>query len=192
LQDDALPKIHPANPVGMGWLSDWKLLPADAAIDLPQILAVGADFVPGRVWPDAQGFGVLQPHWHARLQYAGTYDAVWKTDRHPRLPLDFDLRFHQSVLSDQWADIVGGEQVEIENAHANGALRFRLPQMIVAAHTEIGMLQHHGRLRIVAVDVDTDTDTVSMVWNGSVACNGQDSQVKCTTLRIQQISGVAA
>jgi hypothetical protein len=147
--------------------------------------------VSDRSYPTPQGFGPLQPHWAPRRNFAGTYDQAWQDTRHPRLPTDFDPRFYHSVLPDQWATLVGGEPVEILNASIDGPIKFRLPQLIVNARTNIGRDRHDTRLRIVGIAIDATAKTLAMIWNTAVPCNGRDTEVEGSTLRIAQMSGVA-
>lgn len=184
--------LHDDNPIGMGWLSDWTHLVHGEGIALPQIIDPRAPVTFDKPFPAPQGFGPLQPHWGPRRHLAGTFDQIWQDTRHPRLPTDFDPRFHQSVLPDQRASLVGGEPVQVINASSEGTLQFRLPQMIVDARTRIGRDRFQNRLRIIGVTVDAAKRTLAMIWNTAIPCNGRDTQVQASTLRIMQMSGVAA
>jgi hypothetical protein len=179
------------NPLGAGWLADWAQLPRGEALTLPQITDPKAPVTADQPFPTPQGFGPLQPHWGPRRHLAGTFDQAWQDTRHPRLPTDFDPRFHHSVLPDQWADLVGGEAVEVINANLTGPLRVRLPQLIVEARTQIGPDRMHDRLRIVGITIDATAQTLAMIWNTAIPCNGRDTEVQGSTLRISQMSGVA-
>ncbi|MGH1330273.1 MAG: DUF2169 family type VI secretion system accessory protein [Paracoccaceae bacterium] len=181
---------HEANPIGMGWLSDWALLKRGEEMDLPQITAPHAPVIPDQPFPMPQGFGPMQPHWAPRLRLAGTFDQAWEERRHPRLPIDFDSHFHQSVLPDQIANLVGGEPVSVINASPQGPLHFRLPQLIIAAKTRIGPDRTDTRMRLVAITIDTMKNKLSMVWNSAVPCNGRDMDVSSTSLRVMQMTGV--
>lgn len=184
--------LNDDNPIGSAWLADWSKVARDEEIKLPQITSPEEKTGSAVSYPAPQGFGPLQPHWGPRRHYAGTFDQAWQDTRHPRLPTDFDTRFYHSVLPDQWATLVGGEPVEVLNASADGPLRFRLPQMIVNARTTIGREQFHTRLRIIGITIDATAKTVAMIWNTAVPCNGRDTEVAGATLRIAQMSGVAA
>jgi hypothetical protein len=50
------------------------------------------------------GFGPIAPHWHPRLQLAGTYDDRWQTGRRPLPPADFSPEYFNVAPSDQRLD----------------------------------------------------------------------------------------
>lgn len=50
------------------------------------------------------GFGPLGKAWAPRLALAGTYDARWLDERHPRLPEDFDFAYWNGAPADQQID----------------------------------------------------------------------------------------
>lgn len=102
------------------------------------------------------------------------------------------LLLAERITLDQWASLVGGEPVQVINASSEGTLQFRLPQMIVDARTQIGRDRFQNRLRIVGVTVDAAKRTLAMIWNTAIPCNGRDTQVQASTLRITQMSGVVA
>jgi hypothetical protein len=72
--------VEPRNPAGSGVTKQPKSLqgmPAPNFEDPQNLLPVRA----GR--PAPMGFGPIAPHWHPRLQLAGTYDDRWQTGRRP-------------------------------------------------------------------------------------------------------------
>lgn len=190
--DDAAPApVNAGNPLGKGWIEDWSRLERGAELAMAQIFDPADPIAPGRPFPEPQGFGSLQPHWLARLKHAGTFDAEWQARRHPRLPLDHDDRFSQAVLPDQTAALVGGETVEVLNVRPEGPWVFRLPQIVFSARTRIGAQVHDTRFRLVSVVLDAAASTVAMVWNTSVPCNGGDTLLRGSSVRVRQMSGVA-
>ncbi|MCA9578747.1 MAG: DUF2169 domain-containing protein [Polyangiales bacterium] len=75
------------------------------------------------------GIGATGRHWHPRRTYAGTYDELWKAERMPLLPLDFDPRFHQAAAPGLVTPqpLRGGERCQIVHMCADGPLDFLLP-----------------------------------------------------------------
>ena len=181
-----------ANPVGRGWTKRWRDLPEGADIMLPMIEEASDRIQPDRPLPAPFGFGAVQPHWLPRRQYAGTYDAAWQKGRAPLLPDDFDDRFYQSAPADQQLDLKGGEEVLAVNLSPDGPFSFRLPQIILEATTRIGREKHETRLRLISVELDTKLKTLAMVWNTLVPCNGRDTEVEGSAVRLKQMAGVTA
>ena len=81
------------NPIGPG-LIDARYTSARHAYDAPTIDSPAAPVIDPFARPEPQGFGAVPPSWAGRLRFAGTYDEAWKNGRAPRLPADFDYRFH--------------------------------------------------------------------------------------------------
>jgi hypothetical protein len=178
------------NPIGRGWTRRWRDLPDGAEILLPMIEEADNRIEPGKALPVPFGFGAVQPHWRPRRDHGGTYDAAWKKARAPLPPDDFDERFHQFAPPGQQMDLKGGETVTAENLHPDGPFFFRLPQLILEATTRVGRDRHETRFQIVTVELDTEAKTVAMVWNTAVECNGRDTQVDGSTIRVRQMAGV--
>jgi hypothetical protein len=76
-----------------------------------------------------EGAGVWGRTWPPRLQYAGTYDETWKTERWPKLPLDFDFTYWNCAHPDLIAPglLRGDEEIVLEGFDPEGARRHRLP-----------------------------------------------------------------
>jgi hypothetical protein len=159
---------------------------------LPMIENAGERIEPSKPLPAPFGFGALQPHWLARRQYAGTYDAAWQKSRAPLPPDDFDDRFYQAAPADQQLDLKGGEQVSAVNRSPDGPFSLRLPQIIFEASTRIGRKKHETRLRLISVELDTSTKSLAMVWNTLVPCDGRDTEVEGSMVRLKQMAGVGA
>ena len=180
-----------ANPVGRGWTRSWRGLPDGAEVMLPMIENALERIDPAKPLPAPFGFGAVQPHWLPRRSHAGTYDKAWQKARAPLLPDDFDDRFHQSAPLDQQLDLKGGEVVSAVNLHPDGPFSFRLPQIILEATTRVGRESHDTRMRLITVELDTENKSVAMVWNTLVPCNGRDTEVEGSAIRLKQMAGVA-
>jgi hypothetical protein len=81
--------VHRDNPLGCGAL-DLAQAPVQGVFRLPCIGSPEAS-------PDPVPWGCapVPPWWQPRQRFAGTYDAQWLSEVHPRLPDDFDYRFYQ-------------------------------------------------------------------------------------------------
>ncbi len=186
---DATADLHPDNPIGQGWIDDWSRLRPGMQINLPAVEDLAYPIVPGQAFPPPAGFGAIQPHWRPRQRLAGTYDDGWLEDRHPLLPADFDPAFHHAAPADQRLALKGGEPVSIENVGSNGPISLRLPQIVFTARTGIGRARTDDRPRLIGLCIDADALRFSMIWNVAVPCNGRDTEVEGSTVRMVQASG---
>ena len=132
------PAVDPRNPVGCGIIGPVETW-TEADRPAPQILTR-----PDLTWqdtPEPAGLGPIPPFWRQRQQYAGTYDDAWSENRHPLLPLDFNVRFWQAAPADQIAvpHLTGGETYTLENLHPGHAVATgRLPVVTLAVHCDPG------------------------------------------------------
>jgi len=124
--------------------------------------------------PTPAGLGVISKHWEPRLSFAGTYDNRWIEDRFPLLPLDFDMRFNQSVPRDQWVNRPqGSEIVEIMGMTKEGNLKFQLPECLL-----INIILHYKtHTEKKSMDIDTvfiepDEHRVTLTWRSSADIHG--------------------
>ena len=123
--------IEPRNPRGPGLVGDRT--PHDVEVPGAALDAEDAPVTTDpAARPEPRGWGPMPPPWRLRQRHAGTYDAEWRETRHPRLPLDFDYRFHQVahpalILP---GHLKGGETIETEGlAPRGGALAIWLPEL---------------------------------------------------------------
>jgi hypothetical protein len=169
------------NPVGLGYfesedLSEQQPLPwieaQNEAVTKPD----------GRYVP--MSLGVLPRNSESRVKFAGTYDATWRKEQFPDLPLDFDPRYFQSAASDQWiAPPVGGEEVVLLNlSHASMSggtpVRFQLPDLALP----MTAIQRDGTKQAMPVMVDTllfepDQNRYSVVWRAHVRLPRDETSV---------------
>ncbi|MGX9979072.1 DUF2169 family type VI secretion system accessory protein [Methylobacterium fujisawaense] len=185
-----LEQCCPYNPIGMGWSTDYARAENNSVVILPHI--ENAQERIGRLDkpPAPMGFCPLQPAWRPRIDHAGTYDAQWEHSRAPLVPSDFSEQFHQAAPPDQILALNGGEPVEIVGLHPAGAYRFALPQIIIDAKTLINGEKPLHRLRLVGVHIDATEKKLSMVWNGSLPCNGIEHTIDLSVVRVKQMAGV--
>ena len=125
-------RVDVRNPIGPGRI-DPEFTPTSRAFDAPRIDREddpltdeeGAD-------PRPRGLGPIPPWWRARQRHAGTYDDAWREARHPRLPADFDYRFHQVAHPDLILPVLprGDETVyTVGLVPGGGRLDVRLPAL---------------------------------------------------------------
>lgn len=122
------PLEEPRNPVGRGVRRDRSSLvdkPAPCIEDPTDLITSD------KSWPAPAGVGALGRHWMPRRQYVGTVDELWKKERMPLLPLDFDERYNQLATPELITPepLRGGEPVEVVNMCALGSLKFQLPRI---------------------------------------------------------------
>lgn len=85
--------VHDYNPAGIGLITHERLAAVED-IPAPQI-GLLADFMNDDPLAEmaVHGTGPIAKAWLPRRAFAGTFDKDWLTDRHPRMPADYDLQF---------------------------------------------------------------------------------------------------
>jgi hypothetical protein len=103
--------------------------------------------------PEPVCFGALGAHWSPRREHAGTFDDVWKRTRMPRMPVDFDMRFHNVAPQALQFDppLGGGESIAILGMTMDGLWKVELPAVPVNLHGRY----HDGRVVTVRPPIDT-------------------------------------
>jgi len=168
---DAPSDWYEQNPAGLGYTSRARVL--DGA-KLPNLEDPNSPLRSPMDRPRPMSFGPIAAHWPQRRHYAGTYDAAWKQERLPLLPLDFDPRFYQQAPEDQQVEgfLRGGEMVRLEGVHPDGPLEFKLPRISLAFETEFDDLtKNKHRANLHTVVFEPDIPAVSMVWHTSLECH---------------------
>ncbi|ECD9612237.1 DUF2169 domain-containing protein [Salmonella enterica subsp. salamae] len=89
-----------ANPVGCGFYPDISVLDTEQQYVAPQLTRYHPPedndfFIETLCAP--QGTGPMSRWWQSRVQYAGTYDDIWREERFPFLPDNFDEHFYNSA-----------------------------------------------------------------------------------------------
>ncbi|WP_163997740.1 DUF2169 family type VI secretion system accessory protein [Pyxidicoccus caerfyrddinensis] len=159
------------NPVGTGFAarrSDGRLdglaLPN---LEDPQNLIRQWDSRPAPV-----GFGFIAPQWEPRCGYAGTYDQLWRQERFPLLPQDFDERFYNAASQGLIArpHLRGGESVQVLGASRGGPLAFALPGLRPDISVKLrGRRAQHAPV-LDTVVINTDERWVTLSWKVTVPC----------------------
>lgn len=121
-----------SNHAGTGYCSSPASKHADG-MRLPQLEPANARFAQPCTRFTSLGLGPVARNWVPRVQWAGTYDEQWRDQRWPRLPADFDARYFQSAVQDQWLpELVTDQPIVLINMTAASSvytseLRFKLP-----------------------------------------------------------------
>ncbi len=159
--------IYEENPCGRGFV-DPAHLSRKESVPAPQIEspAEPIEELGKRYRP--QGFGPLAKSWLPRRSYAGTYDEQWQRKRHPKLPEDFCVDFHNCAHPDLVYDgyLDGAESVELTHLHPTiPKLRFQLPDYaFLGAITDRAGFRYGRHFLLDTVEIDITTMQVGLVW----------------------------
>lgn len=163
------------NPRGRGRLHA-HYVPMDEPIAAPLIESKDEPLVDPYAVPDAKGTAPVPPEWRWRHRFAGTYDEVWKRERAPLLPKDFDYRFYQSAHPDLIWDgyLRGDEQITLMNLTPGMEhVRFRLNTIVPVANFQwLDGREVTARLRLDGLHLDLRGDApwrVDLTWRTWVA-----------------------
>lgn len=120
--------------------------------------------------PPPAGFGFVDPGWQPRAGLAGTYDAVWRAQRAPAWPKDFDRRFFSAAAPGlaSTGHLAGDEAVKLVGATAAGPLAFRLPGR-ARPTVRLGLRRSPDREIELALDtviLDADALELTLLWRG--------------------------
>ncbi|TRW95370.1 DUF2169 domain-containing protein [Paracoccus sp. M683] len=163
------------NPAGQGFMTEVAARDLDGwpapQIGLLAEFAAAQPFTPMAV----HGTMPLAKGWLPRRASAGTFDAAWERNRHPRMPLDYDLGFWNAApLRLQIAPHLQGDETLLLRgvSHLHETLTLALPKVGLA-------LQSHPTgdaipMVLDTVDIDVATidqghATVTMLWRALVA-----------------------
>ncbi len=169
------PDACPENPVGVGFRGkrSRRPIPGTALPNLedPRQPISGPDDR-----PPPRCFGPIAPGWSPRPTHAGTYDARWKRDRMPLLPVDFDPRFHHVVASDQVLPgyISGGELVTITCVRPGGdGFHFAIPVVRPSVVVRVGTDRHTPRVHCDTLSIDCEAERMSLVFRATLPVAGR-------------------
>lgn len=161
---DKPPLEEPRNPVGRGLARSRASLvdkPGPSVEDPTDLISNDSSR------PTPAGLGALGRHWMPRRQYVGTIDDLWKKERMPLLPVDFDERYNQLATPELItpSPLQGGEPVEVVNMCAAGALKFNLPRIVfhVGAAYDDGTTKEYRTMLDTVLLLPTSR-VVEMTW----------------------------
>ncbi len=180
------------NPVGRGFVEQWHVKATRSSrYPAPRIEAESSPFTPqlfhallhGHVECGSdpgltpQGFGFITKAWQPRLKLAGTYDEIWRAERWPNLPPDFDMAFWNGAHPSMQCEYLrGGESITLTNLLPRGALgtrtqpdatiaRLRLPVVELALRLELeDGRTTYGLMPIDTLTLDLEAMVVHIVW----------------------------
>lgn len=134
--------------------------------------------------PAPAGFGPVPAHWLPRAARAGTHDDVWKRERAPLCPLDFDPRHNLCAPDDQWLSepLLGDEPIEVTGATKEQAWRFRLPRYSPVFHSTVQGRTFEHETHLDTVMIDADERTVELVWRIQVVLPRKTEHLEKVTI----------
>jgi hypothetical protein len=164
-QDGSVIEIDDRNPAGRGFFDSEGLAPN---IENP------------KKSKEPAGFGAIPSGWSPRRLLAGTFDDLWRRERMPYWPRDFDSRYFCSVDTDQNSPthFRGGEQITLNNFTPNGRLSFSLPKhrFIILTHIRESIQRHRPELDRVIIE--PDQHKLLLVWRSSYHCGPFGREIK--------------
>lgn len=164
--------FHAENPAGLGFMT-----PASAR-DLegwyaPQI-GLLAEFMAARPFEplSVRGTGPIAKGWLPRRALAGTFDADWQRDRHPRMPADYDLAFWNMAPGRMQIGpyLQGGEALHltgISHLHETLVLNLPLARLAILSRSDHGQSPVPMVLDTVDLDIaaiDQGQASVTLIW----------------------------
>jgi hypothetical protein len=157
------------NPAGCGYarhVSDLVDTPA------PRIEYADRPIEAGHHVP--AGFGPVARHWMPRRRHAGTYDATWREQRLPLLPLDFDERYFASAPEDQqFAQLRPQAAIRVTGMRSDGPLEFRLPRLALGLNVHSSRGREHRRPSLRTVLVLPDSRKLVLSYADAMECTGR-------------------
>ncbi len=161
------PMEEARNPVGRGVARDPRKLLHQPG---PQIEDPHEPIEDPRARPAPAGVAPIGRHWEPRRRFLGTTDELWKKERLPLLPADFDDRFNQAAPPCLVTPkhLRGGELVQVHNMCANGPLQFELPRLhfFVGARHRRHIVEHRAVLDTVLLE--PNSRELEMTWRAAV------------------------
>ncbi len=174
--EDKTPEIYELNPAGQGFATP-ESLEGKQSFAAPQIGNI-AEFMTGdpMLPMTVHGFGPVAKAWLPRRAYAGTFDADWESTRHPRMPLDYDLRFWNAAPHALQIEpmLDGTETIHLDGMTEGGGRRsLTLPgvKIMLAAEGDNVTKNHTMKLDTVAIDIadpDPAQHRVTLLWRALV------------------------
>lgn len=111
-----------------------------------------------------QGLGIIGRTWQPRISLAGTYDEVWRAERYPYLPKDFDFGYFNCAHPDLQIPYPNGDEEiilynlcapgepgTIKDGNGNTVMKFKLP----AQHISLVLQCEAGKTDEVSMNIDT-------------------------------------
>lgn len=170
------------NRIGTGYTS--KLSKNFSGTPVPNIEVPNMLIKSPKDRPFPAGFGIVSKNWEPRLSFAGTYDEEWLEEGFPLLPDDFDMRFNQSVMPDQWIKIrpKGGEIIEIKGMTPEGILRIKLPSADMKIAFHYANRSEENLMDLDTVLIEPDEKKLILTWRAIADIHGNPFQLDETVI----------
>ncbi|MCP4494620.1 MAG: DUF2169 domain-containing protein [Gammaproteobacteria bacterium] len=118
-------------------------------------------------------FGYCSPAWEPRVNYVGTYDETWQTQRAPYLPEDFDSRFfnmaHPELVYPGY--LQGGEAIAITGMHPGGDINFELPKVKLLSQYKINEQLDSAAFNLETLHIEPNLLQLGMTWRAAYPCD---------------------
>jgi len=185
--DDNEHLLEEKNPVGSGFsgkrsISEMNDMPLPNLEDPQMLIQQHTD------QPEPACFAASSPTWKPRVDFVGTYDEAWQTQRAPYLPKDFDKRFfntaHKNLIYPGYLE--GGEQVRITNMHAAGDMQFNLPQIKLLSQVEMNNRRENPAFNLETLLLEPNQLKLCMVWRAALPCDKQALKIKDITISLSR------
>jgi len=170
--------LHEVNPVGRGYYKQGKQSVSGDSLpnieDPKKLLSKRTDN------PSPACFGFVSPVSKPRIDYAGTYDAVWQKERAPYLPKDFDKRFFNAAAPELTCQeyLLGGESVVMIGLHSDGAKKFVLPRCDLNCKIDVDGRTEKLVFNLETVLFEPDKVQFSITFRASLRCDKENLKVK--------------
>ena len=179
--------LEDKNPVGSGFagkrsISEMNDMPLPNLEDPSMLIQLHTD------QPEPACFAYSSPTWKPRVDFVGTYDETWQTQRAPYLPEDFDKRFFNMAHSHLTYPgyLEGGEPVRITNMHSAGDMQFNLPRVNLLSQVEINNRQENPQFNLETLLIEPNQLQLSMVWRAALSCDKQMLKIKNVNISLSR------
>ena len=167
MSDDGKLAREPRNPLGTGVAVTKKTLLHKPG---PRIEDPNDLIQSHRSRPKPAGVAPIGVTFEPRVQYAGTIDDAWMTERMPLPPVDFDDRHNQWAAPDMIAPgyFVGGEAVRLLNVGLAGLTQFDLPREVFGVIAMIDDAPQPLDPVLDTVLIRADDQLLELTWRAAV------------------------
>lgn len=168
--------FYEQNPAGIGFMTKTGLRKVKS-FPAPQI-GLLAEFMALTPTDEMMVLGTMPvaKTWLPRRAHAGTFDTAWEKQRHPRMPIDYDLAFWNVAHSrlQLRPHLLGDEKVKLTGvSFVHETLSLRLPGAKLALQSAVDPAAPILPLTLDTVDldvrgVDDGRVTVTLLWRAIV------------------------
>jgi hypothetical protein len=184
---DEVNLIDEKNPVGSGYVGKRSVSEMNN-IALPNLEDPAMLIQKISDQPEPACFAFSSPTWKPRVNFVGTYDKTWQTQRAPYLPEDFNRRFlnmaHRSLIYPGYLE--GGEQVRITNMHSSGDMQFNLPRVNIVSEVEVSNQLANPAFTLETLLIEPNQLQLSMVWRAALQCDKQTLKIKDISISLSR------